>query len=281
LETCGVPIYHDFDPFIFRIHGEFGIRWYSLAYILGFLLVRWYLVRAARNGEVANLTEARVDSYVQWAFVAALLGARLFHVFVFEFGRYGFDPIAWIAVWRGGLSFHGGLTGVAIATFVFCRQHRISFYAVADRAVIPIALTLGFGRIANLINGEMYGTLYNGPFCIDYTRSRFLAFPPEGCRHPTQLYQMAKNWLLALVLLLMLRRWRPPEGVVFWSFVGLYGFIRFWLMFVREEERVWLGLTQSQIFSGLMALVGAAAIAWLLTRPNPRPRTRAQRRMAR
>jgi phosphatidylglycerol---prolipoprotein diacylglyceryl transferase len=262
-------IYHDYDPFLIRIYEGFGIRWYALAYILGFLLVRWYLVRAARNGEVRNLTEERVDDYVQWAFLAALLGARFFHVFVFEFSRYGFDPVAWIAVWRGGLSFHGGITGVAVATFLFCRKHAISFYAIADRTVIPIAIALAYGRIANFINGEMFGTRWDGPFCIDYSQSRFLARPPEGCRFPTQFVQTGKNLFLAASLWVMLRRWRPPEGVVFWSFVGLYGFIRFFLMYVREEERVWMGLTQSQIFSGMMAVAGLAMVMWLLARGTP------------
>lgn len=260
--------YHELDPYLIRIYGDFGIRWYSLAYILGFLLVRWYLVRAARSGEIRNLTDQRVDTYVVWALVAALIGARFFHVFVFEFRSYGFDPLAWIAVWRGGLSFHGGLTGVIVATLLFCRKHAISFYAIADHAVIPIAVTLGFGRIANFINAEMYGTLYDGPFCVDYSRNPHLAAPPRGCRHPTQLYEMLKNWVLAVVLWVMLRRWRPPAGVVFWTFVGLYGFIRFFLMFVRDEERIWLGLTQSQIFSGLMALLGGAMVAALLVRAH-------------
>jgi phosphatidylglycerol---prolipoprotein diacylglyceryl transferase len=258
-------IEHAIDPFILRITDSFGLRWYSLAYVLGLFLTRWYLVRAARNGEVRHLDEEGVDAYAFSAFLAALVGARLFHVFVFELGNYGFDPVAWIAVWRGGISFHGGLAGVAAATYLFCRRRDVSFYGIADRAVIPIAITLGFGRIANFINAEMYGTLYSGPFCVDYTGNPYMARPPEGCRHPTQLYEMLKNWVLAGVLWGMLRRWRPPPGVVFWSFVGLYGLIRFFLMFVREEERVWMGLTQSQVFSGMMALVGAAMIAWILS----------------
>lgn len=263
-------IYHDLDPYLVRIYGDFGIRWYSLAYILGFILVRWYLVRVARAGEIRNLTEQRAETYVLWALLAALVGARFFHVFVFEFRAYGFDPLAWIAVWRGGLSFHGGLTGVIVATLIFCRQHDISFYGIADRAVLPIAVTLGFGRIANFINAEMYGTLYEGPFCVDYSRNPHLSRPPQGCRHPTQLFEMLKNWILAVVLWGMLRRWRPPPGVVFWSFVGLYGLVRFFLMFIREEERIWLALTQSQIFSGLMALLGGAMVALLLARGRGR-----------
>lgn len=258
-------IIHDFDPFLIRIHGEFGIRWYSLAYVLGFVLVRWYVGRAARNGELRNVDEAAVDTWVLWSFVGAIIGARFFHVFVFEFDRYGFDPTAWIAVWRGGLSFHGGLTGVVLATWLFCRRHDASFHQIADRAVIPVALALGFGRIANFINAEMYGTPYDGPFCVDYSRNPHLAVPPRGCRHPTQLYQMLKNWTLAGVLWVLLRRVRPPSGVVFWSFVGLYGFVRFFLMYIRDEERVWAGLTQSQIYSGIMAAAGAGVVLWILT----------------
>lgn len=205
-----------------------------------------------------------------WALVGALVGARFFHVFVFEFRDYGFDPLAWIAVWRGGLAFHGGLTGVAVVTLVFCRRHQVSFYDIADRAVIPVAIALGFGRIANFINAEMYGTPYAGPFCVDYSTNPYMRAPPQGCRHPVQLYEMLKNWILAVVLWVMLRRWRPRPGVVFWSFVAFYGVVRFFLMYVRVEERIWLGLTQSQIFSGLMALGGAAMIAWLLLRTDPR-----------
>jgi phosphatidylglycerol---prolipoprotein diacylglyceryl transferase len=256
-------IEHAIDPFLLRIGDGFGIRWYSLAYVLGLFLVRWYLVRSARRGEIGGLDDEGVDSYVVGAFVAALLGARLFHVFVFEFGRYGLDPVAWVAVWRGGLSFHGGLAGVALATWLFCRRRGVSFYAIADRAVIPIAVTLGFGRIANFINAEMYGTPYTGPFCVDYSGNPYMAAPPPGCRHPTQLYEMLKNWVLAGVLLGLLRR-RFPPGVVFWSFIGLYGLVRFFLMFVRDEARVWQGLTQSQLFSGMMAIAGATMVAGLM-----------------
>lgn len=264
-------IYHVFDPFAIRIAGEFGIRWYSLAYLLGFVLVRWYLGRAANRGEIRNLTVERLDTYVVAAFVAALVGARVFHVFVFELDRYGFDPAAWIAVWRGGLAYHGGLVGVVLATLWFARSYRISFYELADRAVIPVAVTLGFGRIANFINAEMYGTPYEGPFCVDYGRNPHLVFPPEGCRHPTQLYQTLKNWLIAGLLLLLDRRYQPPSGTIFWTFVALYGSVRFFLMFLREEERILAGLTLSQIFSGLMGLLGFAMLAWLLAAGRSTP----------
>lgn len=259
-------IVHDIDPFLIRIYGDFGIRWYSLAYLLGFVLVRWYMMRAARAGELANMDETGVDTWVGWSMLGAIVGARFFHVFVFEFEQYYNRPEAWLAVWRGGLSFHGGLTGVVVATWLFCRRRGARFYQLADRAVIPVAVVLGFGRIANFINGEMYGRPYIGLFCVDYSRSSYLAFPPEGCRHPVQFYQVAKNWSLAGALWMFLRRWRPPEGVVFWSFVGLYGLVRFFLMYLRDEDQIVAGLTQSQIFSGIMAVLGGSAALYLLLR---------------
>jgi phosphatidylglycerol---prolipoprotein diacylglyceryl transferase len=264
-------IYHDLDPFLWQITDTLGIRWYSMAYFLGFVVTRWYLGRAAARGEIRNMTKDRLDIWVFTSFLGALLGARFFHVFVFEFHRYGFDPSAWIAVWRGGLAYHGGLVGVALATYWFSRKYRVPFLRLADRAVIPIAIALGAGRIANFINAEMPGTLYHGPFCVDYSMNPHLRRPPEGCRHPTQLYEMAKNWVLAGFLFLQLRRFRPRDGIVFWSFIGLYGAIRFNLMYLRDEERILAGLTQSQIFSGGMAVMAVIAIIVLPRRPVLEP----------
>jgi phosphatidylglycerol---prolipoprotein diacylglyceryl transferase len=263
-------IVHDVDPFLIRFYGDIGIRWYSLAYVLTFLLVRWYLMRAARAGELDNMDEAAVDSWVGWSFLGALVGARFFHVFVFEFSHYYNRPEAWLAVWRGGLSFHGGLTGVAVVTWLFCRRHGARFYQIADRTVIPIAIGLGFGRIANFINAEMYGTPYDGPFCVDYSQNQYMYAPPEGCRHPVQLYESAKNFGLAVVLLGMRERLRPRPGVLTWTFIGAYGIIRFFLMYVREERIYAAGLTLSQIFSGAMAILAAVMLVVVLRTEPPR-----------
>jgi len=260
---------HDLDPFILRIHGDFGIRWYSLPYLIGFILAYRALLRAEGPGGTRRFTAESVDRFVVHAIVGVLLGARFFHVFVFEFADYGFDPLAWIAVWRGGLSFHGGLVGAALALALFAAREGVSFYELSDRLVVPAAIALGFGRIGNFINAEMPGTPYDGPFCIDYSMNGHLARPPVGCRHPTQLYEMAKNWVIAVFLFVLGRR-APRPGVLSWGFVGLYGLIRFWLMFLRDEIDVWGPFTLSQLFSALMALVAAAALAWLL-RPAAAP----------
>lgn len=261
------PIIHNFDPFLLRLGDGFGIRWYSLPYMLGMLFTWLSLRSAARQGRIRNLTEEDSENFVLIGILAALVGARFFHVFVFEFDRYGFDPGAWIAVWRGGLAFHGGLLGILLAVVWFARTRGIGIYRLTDRIAVPVALALALGRIANFINAEMYGTPYDGPFCVDYSQNEYMAFPPEGCRHPTQLYESAKNFGLAGVLLLVRERFRPRPGVITWSFIGAYGWIRFGLMYIREERTVFLDLTLSQVFSGLMGLLGLAMLILVLTRP--------------
>jgi phosphatidylglycerol:prolipoprotein diacylglycerol transferase len=254
------PILHNIDPFIVQFTEGFGIRWYSLPYMLGMLFVYLALRQAARDGEVESLTEEMAENFVLLAIVCALVGARFFHVFVFEFSRYGIDPLAWIAVWRGGLAFHGGLTGVVLAVLWYTHKHNLRAYDLLDRMAVPVALALCLGRIANFINAEMYGTPYEGPFCVDYSQNTYMAVPPEGCRHPTQLYEAAKNLGIAGFLFLVRTRLRPPPGVIIWSFVALYGWIRFGLMYLREEEAVWGALTLSQIFSGLMGVLGVVML---------------------
>jgi phosphatidylglycerol---prolipoprotein diacylglyceryl transferase len=259
------PIIHNIDPFIFRIGEGFGVRWYSIPYMLGMLFTWMSLRKAARDRSIRNLTEEDAETFVLVAIAAALVGARFFHVFVFEFDRYGFDPAAWIAVWRGGLAFHGGLLGVVLAVLWFTQKRGIGVYHLLDRIAIPVVLALAFGRIANFINAEMWGTPYTGPFCVDYSQSGFLARPPEGCRHPTQLYESAKNFGIAGALLLVRERIRPRPGVITWSFIGAYGWIRFGLMYIREERTVWMDLTLSQIFSGSMGVLGVVMLVWVLT----------------
>ncbi len=265
--SSALRIIHDFDPILWRIGELFAIRWYSVPYVLGFLLAFLYLRRAVQRDEIPNLDGERVYYLMYYLMAGVIIGARFFHVFVFEYSRYGFDPLSWIAIWRGGQSFHGALLGAVLATILFTRRYKVAFYDLADRVIIITALALALGRIANFINGEMPGTPYEGPFCVDYSQSRFLTDPPEGCRHPTQLYEMAKNFVIFGVLSTWYGYRRPRPGVIFWSFVGLYGFIRFWLMFIRDESSVWMGLTLSQILSALMALLGAAALVWLSRRP--------------
>jgi phosphatidylglycerol:prolipoprotein diacylglycerol transferase len=136
-----------------------------------------------------------------------------------------------------------------------------------DRLAVPVAIALAFGRIANFINAEMYGTPWEGPFCVDYSQNQYMSSPPDGCRHPTQLYESAKNFGLAGLLFVVRERIRPRPGVLTWSFVALYGWIRFGLMYIREESRVIGDLTLSQVFSGAMGVLGILMLILIMIRP--------------
>lgn len=258
-----IRILHDFDPFLLRFGDGIGIRWYAVPYLLGFLLAWWVFRRASESGAIDGLEEDDVYEYLIWLILGVLIGARVFHVFVFEFGSYGFDPLGWIAIWHGGMAFHGGLVGVPVATWLFARRKGLPVYAFLDRLVLPAAFVLGLGRLANFINGEMPGTRWSGPLCVDYGYSRWLADPPEGCRHPVQLYEAAKEWMVLALMWLEARVMDPRPGALFWSFVAAYGLLRFPLMFLRVEPRVWTGLSLSQVFSAVQGVVGLAALAWL------------------
>jgi prolipoprotein diacylglyceryltransferase len=112
----------------------------------------------------------------------------------------------------------------------------------------------------------MYGKLFDGPFCVDYSQNEYLYAPPEGCRHPVQLYESAKYFGMAGILLAIRERIHPRPGVITWTFVGLYGWIRFGLMYLRVEDTVWRDLTLSQIFSGGMGILGTVMLIVVLAR---------------
>ncbi len=264
------PIIHNIDPFLVHF-GSGGIRFYSIPYVLGILLVYFRMDRAVRKEEIPGLREEHLGPFILTTVLGAVVGARFFHVFVFEYSNYGFDPARWIAFWSGGMAFHGGIVGVILSVSLFLKRYRIPVYSVLDRMVVPVAIALGFGRIGNFINGEMYGTLYDGPFCVDYSQSQYLPAPPDGCRYPVQLMEMAKNWLIAGFLLIQWKKFNPKPGVPLWTFVGLYGLIRFFLMYLRVEGRVFAGLTLSQIFSGMMALLGLSMVIYCMKQDRPDP----------
>jgi phosphatidylglycerol:prolipoprotein diacylglycerol transferase len=253
---------HRIDPVIFSV-GPFSVRYYGLAWVLAFVVAYLW---------IKNLTEELVSTYIFAVMVGSLLGSRFFHVFIFEPDHYltSWEGVKRIfAIWHGGLAFHGGFAGLVVATWWFCRTYRLRYYDMADALVIPGAVAVFFGRIANFINAEMPGKLTNLPWGVDFSLTN-PAYP--GWRHPTVLYEALKNLLILFVLLqLWRRRDRLRPGVITWTFIGLYGFIRFWLMFLRDERTVWLGLTLSQIFSGLMALVAAAVFLTCFRQPKQKP----------
>ncbi len=247
------------DPVLFSL-GPIVIRWYSLVYIAAFLSAYYLLQHWARRGRLPRLTPELVEEYVVLLVIATIVGARLFHVLLYNPRFYLANPLESLMIWRGGLSFHGGLAGAFLASWWFCKRRGVSFYEIADLLVIPASLALFFGRIANFVNNELVGTVTSVPWCVT-----FRGF--EGCRHPSQLYEAAKNLLVFVVLAgLSAReslRERLPKGFLFWLFFILYGAGRFLTDFWRAPEPgEWtpLNILTGQWLSLLMVLIGALVL---------------------
>src|ERR1700729_3884986 len=196
-----VLLFPQFDPVILQI-GPFGIRWYALAYIAG-LVLGWRLARHLVRLGPAGAAPRQVDDFLTWATLGVVLGGRLGYVLFYQPQFYLTHPAMILAVWEGGMSFHGGMLGVAIAIIVFCRRNAIPILGFADRIAIVAPLGLGLGRLANFINGELWGR--PAPDWLPWA----MIFPRAGPvpRHPSQIYQaLMEGLLLFLVMFLLSRR---------------------------------------------------------------------------
>lgn len=240
---------HAIDPIIFQI-GPLGIRYYGLVYVLGFLLAYLILKTALDKGRIKNFPREKLDAFLVYLIIGVIVGARVFEIIFFEPGYYLSNPLAMVKIWEGGLAFHGGLFGAFIATYLFARKHKVRFYQIADTLVVPAALALGFGRIANFINAELVGTVTNVPWAVNFNNEVNEA-GQKVFRHPSQLYEAAKNFFNFGVLS-WLQTWRQwKAGTLFWLFVLLYGVLRFVTNIWRADDRL-LGISMGQFLSLIM-----------------------------
>lgn len=256
---------HNINPVLVSI-GALEIRYYSLAYILGFLLAYWLLWKAADKKLIENLTKKGVDDLVVYLILGVIIGGRLFHFVFYNPSAFWTNPLEILYIWHGGMAFHGGLIGVLFAYWLFMRKHKVKFYPVADLVVLPLAIALCLGRIANFINGELWGTMTNSNFCIDYSQNQYMSHTPEGCRHPSQLYESVKNLAIFFILLFMYKKEKVKDGVVFWSFILLYGVLRFIVNFWRDDigEHLYiLGISTGQYLSLIMAIIAVVFLVRL------------------
>ena len=241
--------YHNIDPVLLKI-GAFEIRYYGLIFVLSFIIGYFFLVYLAKERKL-SLTKEDVSDLLLYLIIGIVFGARLFYILFYNFGYYLENPFEMLALWRGGLSFHGGLVGGTVAALLFCRKKKIHFYEVLDIIVVPAALGLAFGRIAIFLNGELYGRVTNVPWAVDFGDGR--------ARHPSQIYESLKNFFIFGVLW-FLRNKKLPRGFLFWSFVTMYSFLRFFIEFVREPDPqlgfLIFNLTMGQILSSVMFVIG-------------------------
>jgi len=287
----GVLLFPQFDPVLLQI-GPLMIRWYALAYITG-LVIGWRVMRRLVALPPAVATEVQVDDFLTWATLGVVLGGRLGYVLFYQPGTYLMHPGMIVAVWEGGMSFHGGMLGVSIATWIFCRRNRIPLLGFADRIAIVAPIGLGLGRIANFINGELWGRAapLNWPGAMVFPRatpafqpdmavfqqlkdSVCAALMPAQCvpRFPSQLYEAALEGLILFAVMILLSRSaavRTLQGVLTGVFLTGYALARITAEFFREPDSFLgfmpFGTTMGQILSVPMLLIGL----WLILRARP------------
>ena len=253
--------YHNINPVLLEL-GPFQVRYYGLFYALGFVIAYFLIAYLAKRKKI-NITKDDVADFLVYEIIGVVLGARLVYVVVYNPFFYFQNPFEIIAVWHGGLSFHGGLIGAIAALYLFCRKKKIEFYDLADIAVIPVALALALGRIGNFMNGELYGRLTNVSWCIDYSKNKFIENLPSGCRHPAQIYASIKD-LLIFSVLWTIKNKKLPKGYLFWAFVALYGLFRTIVEFFRAPDEqigfVFNYFTMGQLLSFPLFLVGVCML---------------------
>jgi phosphatidylglycerol:prolipoprotein diacylglycerol transferase len=237
---------NNLDPVLFSI-GPVSIRWYGVLYLLGVLFVYWYVRREIMLGRLST-TVKRFDDVYFWVVVGCVLGARLFEVLFYDPSYYFANPLKILAVWEGGLSFHGALIGVILVLVWWCKKDKLSFWQVADLFIVPAALGQCFGRLGNFFNSELVGLPFNGPWAVIYAKI------DEVPRHPVQIYEILYNLIIFFVLLAMKKKSKP--GQLFATFLILYGAFRFIVEYFKTPEVVWGFLTIGQWLSVLMVVAG-------------------------
>jgi phosphatidylglycerol:prolipoprotein diacylglycerol transferase len=243
------------DPVAIAI-GPFAIRWYALAYIVGLLLGwRYCLWVAKRPPAVAS--PAAIDDFLVWATLGVVLGGRLGYVLFYKPHEYFENPIEILQLWHGGMSFHGGALGVIAALWLFCRQRSLSFFAFSDIITSAVPIGIFFGRVANFINGELWGRPSDVPWAMIFPNA---GFEP---RHPSQLYEAGLEGIVLFLILFGLLRWteiRERPGALSGVFLIGYALARIFVEFFREPDSfmgfLWFGATMGQLLSLPVLLFG-------------------------
>lgn len=254
----------EIDPVAIHL-GPLAIRWYALAYVAG-ILAGWAwamrVVKTHRASWPPVYARLQVDDLVTFVILGIILGGRLGYVLFYNLPYYLANPADILAVWKGGMSFHGGAIGVMLAFALYCRRNALSFLRVGDVVAFSVPFGLFFGRIANFINGELYGRITTHPWGM--------VFPMGGPepRHPSQLYEAVLEGPVLFLFLLFFSRtsyFTRYPGMLGALFLMGYAVLRFGVEFVREPDAqlgfLWGGATMGQLLCiGMFAL--GAGIAW-------------------
>jgi phosphatidylglycerol:prolipoprotein diacylglycerol transferase len=265
------------DPVAITV-GPLAIRWYALAYVAGIFLGWWYAKRLAGDPAIWSparpaMTPRDIDDFVVWCALGIVVGGRLGFVLFYDLPHFIANPVDVLAVWNGGMSFHGGLIGTIVAMVLFAWRRKIRVWSMIDVIAPSVTFGLFLGRIANFVNGELWGRVTDLPWAMMFPMA------PDGGtlpRHPSQLYEAALEGIALFVLLRILthryHRLATP-GFVSGAFAFGYGVARTFVEFFREPDLqlgfLPGGLTMGMALSIPMIVAGAVVMVWAARRPTP------------
>lgn len=259
-------------PFALTL-GPFAVRWYALAYIAGIVIGWWYIRRLITTNNlwngVSRPQSVDIDDFVTWATLGIILGGRTGYVVFYDPMHYLAEPADIVQLWHGGMSFHGAFVGLTIAMILFSRGRPFSAFTLFDLVAAAAPIGLFFGRIANFINGELWGRVTDVPWAVLFPRAGDIP------RHPSQLYEMALEGLVLFLVLRLLTHRRnglAKPGLVAGTFVVGYGLARILVEFFREPDAQ-LGYLFGFVTMGqILSLPMIAAGIWAIVRANGRAR---------
>jgi phosphatidylglycerol:prolipoprotein diacylglycerol transferase len=259
--------YPEIDPVLIQL-GPFAIRWYALAYIAG-LVIGWQVMRRVCAEPPKILSPLKIDDFLLWAALGVILGGRIGYVLFYKPGFYIEHPLAVLTLWEGGMSFHGGLLGVIAAILAFAIRNKTDPFMLSDLVAIVAPIGLFFGRLANFINGELWGRVTDVQWGMIFPRGGPLP------RHPSQLYQAFFEGVLLVLLVAAvwkLTDGRRRPGLLTGVFCAGYGVARIAGEFFREPDAhlgyLWGPLTMGMLLSVPMIVFGGWLIARAYTKPK-------------
>ena len=243
---------NNFDPVAFQIM-SFEIRWYSLAYILG-IVIGWILCKKIfiKNSDINE----KFDDYIAYLIIGIILGGRIGYIIFYNFSYYLDNIFDIFKIWQGGMSFHGGLLGVIVSSYIFAKKNNQNPFFYLDQVSLVAPVGVFFGRLANFINSELYGTVSNAPWSVIFIKVDNLS------RHPSQLYEaFLEGVILFLILIYFVNKdYLKKPGLISGLFLIFYSLFRFFVEFFRVPDEqigyLLLNLTMGQIISLVFASIG-------------------------
>ncbi|MFA0790064.1 prolipoprotein diacylglyceryl transferase [Microbulbifer echini] len=272
--------YPEIDPVAIAI-GPLKVHWYGLMYLFGFI-VAWWLALRRSTRPWSPVIKSEVEDLILYCAIGVVVGGRLGYMFFYNFPQLMENPLSLLKVWEGGMSFHGGLVGVMLATVLYARKIGTTFPALIDFVAPLVPIGLGLGRLGNFIGQELWGRPTEGPWGMVFPKD-----PELLARHPSQLYQAFLEGLVLFALLWWFSSKPRPRLAVGGMFVLFYGIFRFLVEFVREPDGhigfdLFGWMTRGQLLSLPMIVAGIALLVWSYrTQPLPQGRGKASNKETR